>query len=171
MIVLGIDVGITGGFAWVDDTRQLLKLEDMPCVALTSGGKSRHEVSPAQVIAMLHTFHRADFAVIEEPSVHMHFSRNKLTGERTARTPGAKSQIALGDNFGVLRTCCIAVGISVRRVAPGVWKRSMGVSADKNESRRLAQEMFPGWAMHFAKVKDDGRAEAALLAVYGLSNR
>src|SRR6478752_6382533 len=124
MIVLGIDPGVTGGFAWVEvdsaGVRQLIGVEPVPCVSITSGKASRQEASPAQVIALLHLFRRADFAVLEEPVARPHFSRNKATGEKIRRSPGAMGMLALGDNFGVLRACCTAVGISVRRVVPGV---------------------------------------------------
>jgi crossover junction endodeoxyribonuclease RuvC len=42
----------------------------------------------------------------------------------------------------------------------------MHLSADKGESRRRATQLFPDYADQWTRVKDDGRAEAALLAFY-----
>lgn len=38
---------------------------------------------------------------------------------------------------------------------------------DKGASRVRAQQLFPNAAAQFAMVKDDGKAEAVLLAEYG----
>jgi len=48
----------------------------------------------------------------------------------------------------------------------------MGVRADlsgdtKGSSRQRAQALFPRQAILFSRVKDDGRADAALMALYG----
>ena len=47
------------------------------------------------------------------------------------------------------------------------WKKAMGVTADKRSSRDVAARRWPTEAHRFARVRDDGRAEAALLAEYG----
>jgi crossover junction endodeoxyribonuclease RuvC len=39
--------------------------------------------------------------------------------------------------------------------------------ADKTASRRLACQKWPAFSHLWARVKDDGRAEAALLAYFG----
>ena len=49
----------------------------------------------------------------------------------------------------------------------GVPRRSLGLPSDKELSRRRAIETWPGSAGMFARKKDDGRAEAALLALWG----
>lgn len=56
--------------------------------------------------------------------------------------------------------------IPYRLVEPVKWKRAMGIppGSDKGASRVLAQQTWPQWASVFSRVKDDGRAEAALMA-------
>jgi crossover junction endodeoxyribonuclease RuvC len=51
-------------------------------------------------------------------------------------------------------------------VTAAKWKKYFNLSQDKGISRRLASERFPHDAEQFSRVKDDGRAEAALLALY-----
>ncbi len=43
----------------------------------------------------------------------------------------------------------------------------MKLSADKDASRAMACRLFPRHSALFARKKDDGRSEAALLAMYG----
>jgi crossover junction endodeoxyribonuclease RuvC len=52
-------------------------------------------------------------------------------------------------------------------VSPAVWKKHFKLPADKEASRALALPLFPATAEHFARKKDHGRAEAALIARYG----
>jgi crossover junction endodeoxyribonuclease RuvC len=54
-------------------------------------------------------------------------------------------------------------------VTPAVWKRSYGLSRDKHASLFKARLMFPAADLHLAK--HDGRAEALLIAQYGLTRR
>jgi crossover junction endodeoxyribonuclease RuvC len=51
------------------------------------------------------------------------------------------------------------------------WRRAVGlpVGAKKEQSRGEAIQRFPDHAVMFARVRDDGRAEAALIAVAGLA--
>jgi hypothetical protein len=55
-------------------------------------------------------------------------------------------------------------------VSPAKWKKALGLSADKGASRRRAIELWPERAQWFARVKDDGRAEAALIAYWWLQH-
>ena len=57
--------------------------------------------------------------------------------------------------------------VPVRPVPPSTWKKALGLSADKNASRQRAIETWPEHVRTFARVRDDGRAEAALLALFG----
>ena len=55
-------------------------------------------------------------------------------------------------------------GVATELVRPAVWKKAARIGKDKGSARKAAQERFPDAADLFARVKDDGRAEAALLA-------
>ena len=54
-------------------------------------------------------------------------------------------------------------GVSLTPIAFG----AMRVTADKGACRLMAQRMWPALSDLFARVRDDGRAEAALLGFYG----
>ena len=59
--------------------------------------------------------------------------------------------------------------IPLTMVAPLKWKRALGVPADKDGARARASQLLPAHAGLWCRVKDDGRAEAALIAYYGVT--
>jgi hypothetical protein len=70
---------------------------------------------------------------------------------------------------GIVEGVLAACGVPAVHIAPAAWKRAVGLSlASKDAARSEALRRWPGHAALFARVKDDGRAEAALIAVAGL---
>ena len=64
--------------------------------------------------------------------------------------------------------------IPITLVTPGAWKKAMKVAGardGKEQCRALALQLFPACAASFARKKDSGRAEAALLALYAAQRR
>ena len=91
--------------------------------------------------------------------------------EQVHGRPRQAGVFGFGVGVGVTLGCAAALGIPVRQVPPQVWKPAMGLlHADKTASRALAAQLFPALASSFVRVKDDGRAEALLLAVYAFSH-
>lgn len=87
--------------------------------------------------------------------------------EKQAAMPkqGVTSVFALGQRYGELLGILVALRIPFHLVAPGIWKRFMGVTSDKASSRTLARQLWP--TAPLARVKDHGVAEALLIAEYG----
>lgn len=168
MIVVGIDVGLEGAFAFYDsEDRAILAIEDMPVDRISlASGKERGRVNDREVLRILSRAMGAH-AFIERPEARPMRSRDRVTGAVTLRQPGGAGMLAFGEGYGILHCACIASGMAVTEVRPGMWKRSLGVSGDKDDARRRASELFPRWADYFRRKKDDGRAESALLALYG----
>jgi len=86
--------------------------------------------------------------------------------EQVASRPGqgVASTFKFGTSYGVVLGVLGALEIPVTHVTPATWKRAVGVTADKGSSRRKAIDLWPDKAQMFARVKDDGRAESALIA-------
>ena len=80
---------------------------------------------------------------------------------------GIASTWKFAQGYGTILGAVSGCALRCRRVTPAVWKRNLGLSKDKGASRRLACELWPAQSAMFARVKDDGRAEAALIAEYG----
>jgi len=98
---------------------------------------------------------RIRMAVLEWPGVMPH------DGKAQCRS--------MGMTLGILTAVLAARRIPTQRVAPGTWKRAMGLTADKDEARVRAIRQWPDMADSFRRKKDDGRAEAALLALWWLT--
>lgn len=142
--VLGVDPGLSGALALLDPDGRFMWVQDMPAVAGV--------VSGVLVADMLsgegHEGYRQ--AVIE--NVH------------AMPEQGVTSTFKFGRSLGVVEGVITANRWPVVYVTPARWKKALGLSADKGASRRRAIELWPEHAHLFERVKDDGRAEAALLA-------
>jgi crossover junction endodeoxyribonuclease RuvC len=54
-------------------------------------------------------------------------------------------------------------------VRPNIWKKAIGCPKDKDMARMLASRLLPQHSDNWPLKKHDGRAEAALIALYGLN--
>jgi hypothetical protein len=153
MLVLGIDVGNSG--AVVLEEGDLLEVFDMPI--LRDGVKRRPAVNAPLLAELVRKAH-ATKAYVE------------LAGPRPGE--GAVQGFAFGRSRGVIEGILAAAGVPVRFLTPPTWKRAVGLppgrEGAKDAARSEAIRRWPGKAALFARVKDDGRAEAALIAVAGL---
>jgi hypothetical protein len=141
----GIDPGLSGAVAFFfPDAPDRVAAEDMPA----AGG----EVDCATLAARIIQMGPALAAV-----------------ERVAAMPkqGVSSTFKFGQSYGAIRGVLAALQIQTHVVSPAVWKRYFRLDSDKEKSRALALRAFPATSQHFARKKDHGRAEAALLAHYG----
>jgi crossover junction endodeoxyribonuclease RuvC len=80
---------------------------------------------------------------------------------------GVTSMFNFGRSYGDVRGVIGAMEVPLHFVTPQKWKKHFGLSSDKEQSRLRAIRMFPAVADSFKRKKDDGRAEAALIALYG----
>jgi Holliday junction resolvasome RuvABC endonuclease subunit len=149
-IVLGIDPGAKGAFAWVSSDGHLIEVADMPFVEVR--GKPR--VS-AQGVA--HILRKREVSLVA------------IEGVGAMPKQGVASSFAFGYAAGILEGVASGAGIPVQITQASVWKRKAGLSADKGAARQTAIRYWPGAADQFKRVKDDGRAEAALLARWAAS--
>lgn len=151
MIIIGIDPGFSGAIAiWRPAIRNLY-IYDMPTIP---NAKGKTELD-------LHTLH--DLLEPEDDTRHI------AVVEQVAamRGQGVSSMFRFGQGFGAIQMALAAHKIETHYVTPVQWKKHFGLSSDKGVSRGLAMQRVPEKAHEFKRVKDDGRAEAALLAIYG----
>lgn len=150
---VGIDPGATGAIATITDDDCLFGLLDMP----VDGGQIMVPILADHIteMATLAADYDADVTVWVEQV-------GSMPGQ------GVASTFKFGQNYGTILGVVGALRLRAQLVRPATWKRAMGVTKEKGTSRRLAAELWPGEAGMFKRVKDDGRAEAALIARYGL---
>jgi crossover junction endodeoxyribonuclease RuvC len=154
-VALGIDPGIRGGLAVVDDhdgVGHLLGAIDIPVIG--TGARERVDVAAVRDWILQH---RPGFALIERA--------------QAMPRQGASSGFKYGRATGALEAAVVVCAVPLEIIEPTAWKRFWKLPPkDKERSRQRALELFPAAHTLLARKKDHGRAEAALLAFYGLRN-
>jgi crossover junction endodeoxyribonuclease RuvC len=154
-VYLGIDPGNEGALALmsVASTAGLVEVADMPCVS--DGTKGRPTVNAALL---------ADIIRRWAPTVAF----LEYVGARP--TDSKVGAFAFGRCKGAIEGVCGALGVPVTTLTVPTWRKAVGlpVGATKDMARGEAIRRWPTMASHFARVADDGRAEAALIALAGL---
>jgi hypothetical protein len=145
--ILACDPGLTGAIAfYFPSTPERVSVDDMPVVD--------GEVEPASIIRRIRQM---------GPTVAI--------VERVGPMPrdGAVQAFRFGAAYAVAKTAVAAENVPYHLVTPAAWKkhfRLAGGPEGKEQARALALQLFPASAERFARKKDHGRAEAALLARY-----
>lgn len=152
--IIAIDPGLTGAIATLVGGR--LHVADMPVYTVRKATRvNLHDL--AAIITNARTLGAYDATV-----------------EHVGAMPkqGVASAFNFGFTTGAIHGILAALGLEVRTVAPAQWRFGVGLmrteNADKRArkaaSRARAIELFPDYAHLFARAKDDGRADAALMA-------
>lgn len=160
-LICGIDPGLSGALALYNALdEQVITIIDMPTYEI----KGKREID-LYALGRFFDMHAESIklAVIEKPNAMP--SIPGKDGKR--RQMGAVSAFNFGGNCLIPRAMAAAHFIPMKTPTPGEWKRAMGLTADKDSSRRLASQMLPKFSSMWARAKDEGRSEALLLAVYG----
>lgn len=152
-MIAALDPGVQGAIAWLTDAGELIRVEDLPMIEVMVGKTKRRQIAGAALAAML----------AEQRPVHVFL-------EHVATRPGEGSvgAFSFGRGFGTIEGVLAGLSIGSTLVRPAVWKRGMHVPADKGLARQRAMQCFPAHAARFARVRDDGRAEAALIGAWGV---
>jgi len=86
------------------------------------------------------------------------------------RPQGTASSFKFGMAYGQALGVVQGLLFPYQTVSAAKWKRHMSLTSDKEYSRRRAIECFPKFADQFSRKMDEGRAEAALLALSARRN-
>ena len=150
-MILAVDPGASGALAFLDLAAGKLDILDMPTVEVKRGAKNKTEISPQMLAALIRG--RAPLvAVLERVGA--------MPGQGTA------SMFQFGRGVGMLEGALAALQIPTEYVAPLVWQKAVGSRDGKDGNRQRAAELFPAYAHLFARKKDNGRADAALMAYW-----
>jgi crossover junction endodeoxyribonuclease RuvC len=134
---------------------ELLEIADMPI--LRDGPANRPNVNAPLLSAIVYRWHAGRVYV-------------EHVGARPKEGP--TGAFAFGRSRSVIEGVCAAAGLPVAFLAPLVWKRAVGIPPGKDGAKDAARSeairRWPYKAELFARVKDDGRAEAALIGLAGM---
>ena len=149
---IGIVPGLSGAIAILSPEN--LKIFDMPTMTVERNGKAKRQVSASQLAEMLYLYSGRD--------CHVYCERvGAVTGQ------GVTSVFSFGRSFGMIEGILAAFKMPVTFVPPATWVKAVGRGQGKDASRARAMELFPDNQADFKRVKDDGRADAALIAHWG----
>lgn len=154
--ILGVDPGASGALAFLREDGVLETIIDMPTVTVKVGNTERNRVSAALLVSTLLPYKdKVSLAVIEK------------VGGITQQS--ASASFTFGYACGIVEGVLAGLEFPITLVTPQAWKKRMSLgSADKGLARQMAMRFWPAQADLFKRVKDDGRAEAALMAKYGI---
>lgn len=164
----GCDPGAKGAIVVFDVEGGTLKVHDMPLahvdVGKGRGARQRNVTSAVKLGALIADLDpRPDVMWLEDVAARPN--------------QGVSSMFSFGRSVGVVEGVMGALAIPVYHVRPTVWMKEFGVigksalhdgtAGRRPNSRFVAASAFPEYAELFQRVKDDGRADAALIALYG----
>jgi crossover junction endodeoxyribonuclease RuvC len=154
MKVAGIDPGLSGAVCVFDATKGMLTILDMPTVEVKSGKTVKRKLSEPMLAELLRP-HQIEHAALEQVSA--------MPGQ------GVSSMFSFGQSYGAIRGVLAGLRVPITMVTPAKWMRDLKLTGGKDGNRQRAAELFPAYAASFSRKKDDGRADAALLAYWLVS--
>ena len=153
MKILGVDPGIRGGLAivMIHDGAPPDVVDIIDILVIGTGAKERVDVLAIRSWVLCHQPHHA---VIERA--------------QAMPKQGASSGFKYGRATGAIEAVLACCEIPMTIVEPSLWKRFHHLPGkDKEAARQRALQLFPSAHAWLARKKDHGRAEAALIALYG----
>jgi crossover junction endodeoxyribonuclease RuvC len=156
-IILGVDPGIHGGLAIVHavihaNTATVLLHDAVDIPTVGTGAGERVDVT---AVCTWIGQHRPTMALIERA--------------QALPAQGASSGFKYGRAVGALEAAIVTCEVPIEIIEPATWKRFFRLPGkDKERSRQRAIQLFPAAHAMLARKRDHGRAEAALIALYGV---
>ena len=154
---VGIDPGLTGAVALIHGESPLggvIEIFDAP-IAVVKKGKKKQGVPLPDEMARIFYGIRDYNPIVYIEQVH------------AMRKQGVTSMFNFGMGYGMWIGILAALSIPYQLVTPQRWKKEMMhgmVTAEKDASLVQAKRLFPQVAEQLQRKKDDGRAEALLIA-------
>ena len=153
MRIIGIDPGLSGGIAVLDDLK-IFDVYDMPI--MSEGKKNKNQLNSAQLVNIIkkNIISNGDtFLIVEQVSA--------MPGQ------GVTSMFNFGQTFGSIKGICAALNLPIFFVRPAKWKKHFDlINSSKDASRTKVIEMYPSISSRLSKKKDVNKADAILIARY-----
>ncbi|VVB16716.1 unnamed protein product [Arabis nemorensis] len=161
--VLGIDPDLSGALALLKTDHMVgssseAQVFDTPHLPVLVGKRVRKRLDAKSIVQLIQS--------LDLPSG----SRAYIEQSNPFPKDGKQGWYSGGFGYGLWIGTLVASGFSVVPVPASLWKRHFqlaGGSCAKDDSRRVASELFPWLSSQLKRKKDHGRAEALLIAAYG----
>ena len=140
MRIIGIDPGLSGGIAILDDLK-IFDIYDMPI--MSEGKKNKRQLNSAQ----LSNFISKNVENIDSTAVIVE-QVNAMPGQ------GVTSMFNFGQTFGAIKGITAALNLPIYFVRPSKWKKHFDlIKSSKDASRTKAIEIYPSLAEKLSKKK------------------
>ena len=138
MRIIGIDPGLSGGIAILEDNKIKI-LFDMP--VMPDGKKNKRQLNSALLVKLI-----KDNIEILENTIMVVEQVNAMPGQ------GVTSMFNFGQTFGAIKGICAALGLPIFLVRPAKWKKHFElINSSKDASRTKAIEMYPSISEQLSK--------------------
>ena len=153
MKIIGIDPGLSGGIAVLENNK-VLDIFDMP--VMSEGKKNKRQLNSAQLVKILKDSLKND----KEENVSVVVEQvNAMPGQ------GVTSMFNFGQSFGAIKGICAALNLPIFFVRPAKWKKHFElINSSKDASRTKVIEMYPSLSSQLSKKKDVNKSDAILIA-------
>jgi crossover junction endodeoxyribonuclease RuvC len=164
-MIVGIDPGLRGALAFLSDKGKFINIFDVPIMANGKAtGTNKNIVNVQELNSLLQSvirFEKESYEVINCWIENVH----SMPGQ------GVASAFNFGHTCASIATVIKLALIRVEFITPQAWKKHFKISSDKEVARALAIDLFPDAAHLLSRKKDEGRAEALLIARYAYETR
>ncbi|XP_054789543.1 Holliday junction resolvase MOC1, chloroplastic-like [Prosopis cineraria] len=159
--VIGVDPDISGavGLLKYEDSGCSAQVFDSPFVQILVGKGTRKRLDAKSIVQLVRSF--------EAPIGTTAYIEQSIPFPNDGKQGWWSGGFGYGLWIGIL----VASGFSVVPVPSYTWKTKFelnGSRAAKDDSRRVASTLFPSLSSLLRRKKDHGRAEALLIAAYGM---
>jgi len=158
--VLGIDPGLSGAYAALDEDGEIIELDDIPTETVKTGRKTKSGKDGKKDRYLVNDLR--DIITRLRPRVVVYEQQHAMRGQ------GVTSMFSTGYGFGMLEGMLSGLGQPSRVITAQSWTKTMlaGQAGDGKERAVLvARRMYPKAER---LVKSNGRADALLIAFFGL---
>ena len=152
MNVAGIDPGLTGALAIIDEYRVVF-VDDLPVHQIHAGKRTRAELDLGGMRELL-TSLTYDHVFIEQVAAR--------PGQ------GVTSMFRFGLTAGQIVGLVAGLRVPYSLVLPQRWQRMAGCGPAPDEARRRAGQLYPDAVQYLTRKRDAARADAILIARSGL---
>ena len=165
----GIDNGLFGAVVLIDNNYNLIKCWDTPIIDLGKGKKTKNEFLINEMTNII--------MEIKSISERKEAQRVMVWIEKAQAMPnqGVSSTFKTGEGYGTWKGICAGLRLSFDLVSPRMWTKTVltdiPLGDPKKRSMLKCSRLFPNLSLKKPRGKKDsldGRADAALIAYYGM---
>ena len=156
-MIIGIDPGLAGAVAVLSNDDVVIDIFDMPTIK--SGTKNFINRALLHYTLKSHVDSATDATTVF------------IEAARPVPKSGEQASFAFGMSYDVPITIATCLGLRVEYIEPKAWKAANNLKGGKDQKKHSitrAIQLYPDQCYYFTRVKDSDRAEALLIARFGL---